>query len=126
MGTISLTVSYATPEFGYNIVGGKEVLPHSAPWQVSIRLTSWGSTRHFCGGVIFNENWVLTAAHCCRRKRVSRVSVLAGAHSLSDKNEEMKQIRKVKKLHANKAFSYSTGANDICLIELSEPLEFTE
>merc|ERR1719510_580969 len=47
---------------GGKIVGGQEADEGEYPWQVSWRRSS-GS--HSCGGSIMNENWVLSAGHCC-------------------------------------------------------------
>lgn len=45
----------------YNrIIGGAECVPNSQPWQVSLHYFD----QHACGGVLIDENWVLTAAHC--------------------------------------------------------------
>ena len=47
------------------IVGGTEAAPHSIPWQVSIGYyDDYGKLQHYCGGVILNKQYVLSAAHC--------------------------------------------------------------
>ena len=43
-----------------HIVGGSEADAHSWPWQVSLQSNS----RHFCGGSLINNQWIVTAAHC--------------------------------------------------------------
>jgi secreted trypsin-like serine protease len=42
------------------IVGGREAVPNSWPWQVSLQL----SGVHTCGGTIIHPEWVITASHC--------------------------------------------------------------
>lgn len=47
------------------IVGGKEVVPNSLPFQISLqRRSSSGIFSQSCGGSILNENTILDAAHC--------------------------------------------------------------
>lgn len=43
------------------IVGGTDALPGEFPFATSLQ-TLAGS--HFCGGSVFRDNWILTAAHC--------------------------------------------------------------
>ena len=44
------------------IFGGEPAVPHSWPW--AVRLTDkYG--KHFCGGALVTDKWVITAAHCC-------------------------------------------------------------
>lgn len=44
------------------IVGGYDAENGEFPYQVSLQ-----TKKHFCGGSILNEKWILTAAHCVHR-----------------------------------------------------------
>merc|ERR1719336_447879 len=47
------------------IVGGEEAKDGEFPWQVSLRQIGFIGQTHFCGASVINENWVVTAGHCC-------------------------------------------------------------
>ena len=46
------------------IVGGSEVEPNSLPFQISLQRRNFGGFSHSCGGSIYNENFIVDAAHC--------------------------------------------------------------
>jgi len=50
---------------GQRIVGGKEAIRNSHPWQVGLEIWAPGATDYyFCGGTLLTRHHVLSAAHC--------------------------------------------------------------
>uniref|UniRef100_A0A2K6SLY2 Serine protease 57 n=1 Tax=Saimiri boliviensis boliviensis TaxID=39432 RepID=A0A2K6SLY2_SAIBB len=46
--------------WGAQIIGGREVMPHSRPYMASLRFQG----QHHCGGFLLQARWVVSAAHC--------------------------------------------------------------
>ena len=63
------------------IVGGKEAIPHSLPWQVAIFNVEIGMAA--CGGTILAPKFIMTAGHCTHRLEPSTYQVWAGAHDVT-------------------------------------------
>jgi len=104
---------------GGRIVGGEQAERGEIPWQVSWR--NFGS--HTCGGSIVNENWVLSAGHCCAGV-IGSGDIVAGGIDIY-LPEGVEQHRSVTK------FSYpdydsSTIDGDVCLLKVDEPFEFND
>ncbi|XP_072011163.1 trypsin-like [Engystomops pustulosus] len=97
----------------YNrIIGGYECAPHSKPWQVSLHYFD----QHACGGVLINESWVLTAAHC----QLPSIQIRLGDHNL-ETYEGTEQFTYADKICPHKGFNPNTYDNDIMLLKLPSP-----
>merc|ERR1712226_1435710 len=107
------------------IVGGEEAADGEFPFQVSLRTLNVIGMTHFCGGSIIDENWILTAGHCCAGQIPATLHVTAGGIKLSNfENEE--EARNVDKIIGHPNYESATITNDACLLKLAEPLEWTE
>ncbi|KFO32119.1 Granzyme A [Fukomys damarensis] len=101
------------PEGGcVRIIGGNEVIPHSRPYMVLLKLNK----EDICAGALIEENWVLTAAHCVLNRNSQ---VILGAHSRI-KNEPEKQIMSIKRVFSHPCYDPSTFENDLQLLQLNK------
>ena len=107
------------------IVGGEEAADGEFPWQVSLRQIAGVGATHFCGGSVIDKDWVLTAAHCCAGQTPLFMHVVAGG---IEKNhfEDEEQTKNIAKIIKHPNYDASTITNDICLLHLSESLEWTD
>merc|ERR1719461_562639 len=109
---------------GGRIVGGQDADEGEYPWQISWRRSSGSNSGHSCGGSILNENWVLSAGHCCAG--IGDVGeIVAGTNNrFDDEDVDGVQIRSyVSKLHPD--YNAGNTNNDVCLLRLNEPLNLT-
>ncbi|KAM9431292.1 transmembrane protease serine 12-like isoform 1-T1 [Salvelinus alpinus] len=109
---------------GSRVVGGRNAPLGAWPWQVSVQVRSW----HLCGGTILNSHWVLTAAHCFTivpPHRMSSLRVVAGLNVLTEPGR-YSQRRYVVEVRVHEKFHHPSYSNDIALMRLSSPLEYTD
>ncbi|XP_046644545.1 trypsin-1-like [Daphnia pulicaria] len=108
------------------IVGGKEVVPNSLPFQISLqRKSSSGIFSQSCGGSILNENTILDAAHCVDGVAdVSIFRVVAGEHDLFQVSS-LEQNMDVNNILMHPDYNKKTSENDIALIYLAAPLDLS-
>ncbi|XP_059796862.1 plasminogen isoform X4 [Balaenoptera ricei] len=101
------------------VVGGCVAIPHSWPWQVSLR-KRFPSRNHFCGGTLISPEWVLTAAHCLDSfSGPASYKVVLGAHQETAVEDSVQEIQ------VAKLFPGPPRA-DIALLKLSSPAVITE
>ncbi|KAJ3607465.1 hypothetical protein NHX12_024516 [Muraenolepis orangiensis] len=106
------------------LVGGSDAMAGSWPWQVSLHLsTPTVPSFHTCGGTLLNNQWVLTAAHCI--ERTATHSVFLGRHSQQGPNPNEVQ-RSVAQIFTHPNYNSSIQGNDLALLFLSSPVQFTD
>ncbi|KAG5322236.1 CTR1 protein, partial [Pseudoatta argentina] len=106
-----------------HIVGGRDAPVGKFPYQVSLRK----SGRHFCGGSIINHNAILTAGHCLVSYRwnpsgLKSLTIHAGTNLLSENGT----VYKAKQAIIHETFDSIRIINDIGLLILSTPIEYTK
>ncbi|XP_048515555.1 uncharacterized protein LOC105686124 [Athalia rosae] len=112
-----------TPTSGMGrIVGGDEATPGQFPYQVGLFVSVDDGTA-FCGGSILSNEWILTAAHCVDTAR--SIEVVVGAHDMVRRLDTGSRVNG-KRWFTHEDWDTETLANDIALIELEKPLEFTD
>jgi len=73
---LSLGATLISPSVETRIIGGEDA-SESYPWMVSIQTSG-----HFCGGVLIDKDWVLTAAHCLDDKSADSLTLYIGLENL--------------------------------------------
>lgn len=115
-----------TGESAERVFGGARAAPGQFPYQVSIRRpfpTTHG--RHFCGGALISNRFVLTTANCTQGylSRPSNVTVVVGTHLTGPLHSGT--AYKVSKITNHPRFDRRTLANDISVIKTSTEVRFT-
>uniref|UniRef100_A0A3Q0S063 Peptidase S1 domain-containing protein n=1 Tax=Amphilophus citrinellus TaxID=61819 RepID=A0A3Q0S063_AMPCI len=102
------------------IVGGQDATPGSWPWQVA--LFTFGSSS--CGGSLITNQWVLTAAHCMSHMHSRGHDNVTRTKRLGLNPNAVTQT--IEKIVCHPAHNPFTSENDICLLKLSAPVNFTD
>ncbi|XP_072461731.1 granzyme A-like [Notamacropus eugenii] len=97
-----------------DIIGGNEAYPYMA----LIR-----DGKSMCGGVLIQENWVITAAHCRTQKKTA--TVILGARSVSKKEPEQQRMT-IKEEFPYPCYNKKTHEGDLKLLQLNGKVKITK
>ncbi|KAJ9579980.1 hypothetical protein L9F63_004363 [Diploptera punctata] len=106
------------------IIGGEVIKPHLYPWMVAILRNG----KLHCGGSIINDKYVLTAGHCIKWTRKNRLTVIMGMHDRIAMEKGTVKTSEIDKtiVHENFRSNYLHDTNDIGLIKLKKPIQYTD
>ncbi|KAH1022856.1 venom protease [Dendroctonus ponderosae] len=102
------------------IVGGKPTQENEFPWMA--RLSYFN--RFYCGGMLINDRYVLTAAHCVKGFMWFMIKVTLGEHDRCN-DTKRPESRFVLRAVAG-AFSFLNFDNDIALLRLNDRVPITQ
>jgi len=112
------------PDTSTSIVGGKDVIPYSWPWQVLLVLKSNGMLE--CGGSLISPQWVMTAGHCVGSTTLNQTQVRLGVFNQAKKNESGAQAFDLSEVHVHPEFNFWTLTYDIALLKLVSPVTYSD
>nr|XP_010991428.2 kallikrein-8 isoform X3 [Camelus dromedarius]XP_031312989.1 kallikrein-8 isoform X3 [Camelus dromedarius] len=93
------------------VLQGQECKANSQPWQTAL----FQGNRLLCGGVLVDDHWVLTAAHCKKEK----YTVHLGEHSLKKKDGTEQEMAVAQSIpHPCYNSSSDDRSHDLMLIRL--------
>lgn len=104
------------------IVNGTEAIPGDWGWTVSITRNG----NHFCGGILFNKRFVLTAGHCLAGNSIiSNLQVVIGVHN-RQQPESWVQRRSVAAIRVHEQYNSFNLRQDIAIIKLASDVVFDD
>jgi len=117
------------PDTTTNIVGGKDAIPYSWPWQVALFVKPDSDEPYqFCAGSLITNQWVMTAGHCFygHDKEPSKYQVKIGVFNKAKNNEPGEQVLGVSEIYINPKYDNMKTTYDITLLKLEKPVTFSD
>ncbi|XP_075210710.1 trypsin-7-like isoform X2 [Lycorma delicatula] len=102
------------------IVGGKPTDVNEFPWMA--RLSYFN--KFYCGGMLINDRYVMSAAHCVKGFMWFMIKVTFGEHDRCAKNQKPESRFVIRVLTGD--FSYFNFNHDISLLRLNDRVPVTE
>ncbi|ODM96231.1 Proclotting enzyme [Orchesella cincta] len=109
------------------ITGGVEARgPLEFPWMAAV----FGKNKKLlCGASLISENFLLSASHCFSTFKAGDVQYLLvhiGDFNLRTTSDGPHEVRQITKIILHKGFKIENYHNDIALLKLSRPVNFTD
>jgi len=113
------------PDTSTDIVGGKDAIPYSWPWQVA--LVNAGSDFQFCAGTLISPQWILTAGHCfAGATRPESYRVKLGVYNKRKSDEPGEQVLGITEIRVHPKYDGGKTIFDSALLKLEKPVTYTD
>ncbi|XP_076308431.1 testisin-like [Tachypleus tridentatus] len=121
---------YADDPFSLRIYGGHNAKKGMWPWQISLRLNhpQFGPLGHWCGGILIDRQWILTAAHCVINPLFSLPQAIFWKVMVGEHHQKLQEGTEGT-YNVSHVFPYNKYRNydeDIAMMRLSEPVKLSE
>lgn len=103
-------------------MGGFPTGINQYPWMARIVYDG----KFHCGASILTKYHVLTAAHCVKKLRKSRIRVILGDYDAHINTETHAIQRAVVSIIRHRKFDPETYNNDIAILKLRKPIDFSK
>uniref|UniRef100_A0A1B0DKN2 Uncharacterized protein n=1 Tax=Phlebotomus papatasi TaxID=29031 RepID=A0A1B0DKN2_PHLPP len=100
------------------IIGGQTASPGQFPYIASLRSSG---NAHFCGGILANNRWIVSAAHCTIGRSLANTISVLGAISRTTGGTRFNSARIVN----HPSYVSSTLAFDVSVVQTSTSVGFT-
>ncbi|PBC27021.1 Serine proteinase stubble [Apis cerana cerana] len=104
------------------IVGGRPTTPNKYPWVA--RLVYEG--RFHCGASLVTNDYVITAAHCVRRLKRSKIRIVLGDYDQYVNTDGKAIMRAVSAIIRHKNFDMNSYNHDVALLKLRKSVKFSK
>ena len=102
------------------IIGGTNANIADFPWQVY-----YISGPYLCGGSIIDQNWVVTAAHCTKDSNGNPIPASSMQIKVGSSTTSGGKVYNVSNVIVHLGFNSQTLINDIALLKIAGPINYT-
>lgn len=119
------------------IIGGKKATPSQFPYMVSLRVKKQSKVhlneyflRHFCGGALLNDHWVISAGHCLFHNNHSPKGSLSNIRIVVRTNDYWNdidgEVYKIKRAILHDGYIGVIHENDLCFLQTVKKIVFSK
>ncbi|XP_032455885.1 serine protease 38 isoform X1 [Nasonia vitripennis] len=116
------TCDCGAPNQENRIVGGRPSEPNKYPWLA--RLVYDG--KFHCGASLLTNDYVITAAHCVRKLKRSKIRIILGDHDQFVTTDGKAVMRYVGAVIPHRNFDTESYNHDVALLKLRRPVSFSK